>query len=232
MHPANINAQTELMMETLQTALQLAGADYNDVTKLNVFHIGDGTAENWEIPARIRANCFRQPGPAATGITVPSMANKGLMTKLAVTAMRNNNGSATNRSYSWPQGHWNWTTSLPYQHGNQSNALIHLGGQVSLDSNAVVLHQNDIVKQTETALDNIVRVLAEFNSTLNDVVKVTTFYVGSASAQDLHKNLQIRSETFGYPGPATSGIPVPHLVYPNMLIEIEVIAVIDFQCDS
>jgi len=217
------------MMEVLQTALQLVGADYSDVNKLNVFYIGDGTAENWEIPAQIRAACFEQPGPAATGITVPSMAHDGLMTKLAVTAMRNSNGGAVNKSYSWPQGHWNWTTSLPYQHGNQSNALIHLGGQVSLDTDATVLHPDDIVKQTRVALDNIAKVLAEFSATLKDVIKVTTFYVGSASAEELHKNLQIRSETFGYPGPATSGIPVPHLVYPKMLIEIEVIAVIDYQ---
>ena len=228
-YPDDIIAQTTVMMDALQTALRSIGASLNDVSKLNVFYIGDGTAENWEVPARIRADCFENPGPAATGITVPSMAIEGLMTKLAVTAMRNSDGTITKKSFSWPQGHWNWTTSLPYQHGNQSNGLIHLGGQVALDSHANVLHRGDIVKQTEIALENIVSVLAEINATLKDVVKVTTFYVGTASAEALHKNLQIRSATFGYPGPATSGIPVPCLVYPDMLIEIEVIAVVDFQ---
>jgi len=60
---------------------------------------------------------------------------------------------------------------------------------------------------------------------MDDIVKVTTFYKGSASAYELHKNLMIRSNAFTKPGPATSGIPVPHLVYKHMMIEIEVIAI-------
>jgi len=60
---------------------------------------------------------------------------------------------------------------------------------------------------------------------MNDVVKVTSFYHGNASAEALHKNLSIRSNAFKTTGPATSGIPVPHLVYEQMVIEIEVIAI-------
>lgn len=226
LNPDDIVAQTHTMMQQLDIALQAVGASNDHVTKLNVFYVGDGTAENWEIPARIRADCFNTPGPAATGITVPGMPLQGQMTKLAVTAMVNETNNVLSKEFSWPQGHWNWTTTLPYQHGNRCKGLIHLGGQVALDSKAMVLHPNDIVAQTQIALDNIKKVLAEFNATLQDVVKVTTFYQGTASAQDLHKNLKIRSDTFGHPGPATSGIPVPHLVYPDMQIEIEVIAVV------
>lgn len=224
LHPDDIVAQTHTMMHNLKLALQSIGADNNHVTKLNVFYVGDGTAENWEGPAKIRADFFNKPGPAATGITVPSMPAPGQMTKLAVTAMQSKTGKRLYKSFSWPQGHWDWTTSLPYQHGNMCRGLIHLGGQVALDINAQVLHPDDIVEQTNIALDNIKKVLAKFNATLRDVIKVTTFYQGNASAEGLHKNLKIRSDTFGHPGPATSGIPVPHLVYPNMLIEIEVIA--------
>lgn len=226
LHPNDIVAQTQTMMQQLEIALQAVGANKDHVTKLNVFYVGDGTAENWEIPARIRADCFKTPGPAATGITVPGMPLQGQMTKLAVTAMHSSTDKGLPKTFSWPQDHWNWTTTLPYQHGNKCKGLIHLGGQVALDSNAQVLHPNDIVKQTQIALDNIDKVLAEFNATLRDVVKVTTFYQGTASAEGLHKNLKIRSDRFGHPGPATSGIPVPHLVYPNMQIEIEVIAVV------
>ena len=226
LHANNIIAQTHRMMEQMNTALSSVGANSDHVSKLNVFYVGDGTAENWEIPARIRADCFSSPGPAATGITVPSMPRQGQMTRLAVTAMKSAGGGELIKNFSWPQGHWDWTTTLPYQHGNLCNGIIHLGGQVALDINAEVLHPDDIVQQTHIALDNIRKVLAEFNATLRDVVKVTTFYQGSASAEALHKNLTVRSEAFGHPGPATSGIPVPHLVYPNMQIEIEVIAIV------
>ena len=98
---------------------------------------------------------------------------------------------------------------------------------MALDINAKVLHPNDIVSQTKIALQNIKSILMDLGASMDDVVKVTTFYQGSASADGLHENLMIRSNAFNKPGPATSGIPVPHLVYESMVIEIEVIAIVD-----
>ena len=228
--PSDLITQTSIMMEQLTKALAAVGATTEDVLKLNVFYKGDGTAENWEQPARIRADYFPDPGPAATGITTTHFAQSDLMTKIAVCA-----GIASSKTqYSWPDGHWDWTTTLPYKHGNKhpdkhggkhGASIIHLGGQVALDINAEVLHPGDIVAQTKIALQNIQTILQDLGATMNDVVKVTTFYQGSASAEGLHQNLTIRSDAFDTPGPATSGIPVPHLVYENMMIEIEIIAI-------
>jgi len=127
--------------------------------------------------------------------------------------------------YAWPENHWDWTTHLPYKHGNRFGDVIHLGGQVALDTKANVLEPGDIVEQTKIAMKNIETVLAEYGASLDDIVKVTTFYQGGSSSDELHKNLMIRSNSYKTPGPATSGIPVPHLVYKNMMIEIEVIAI-------
>ncbi|OED43309.1 hypothetical protein AB833_04145 [Chromatiales bacterium (ex Bugula neritina AB1)] len=229
LEPEDVNAQTTLMMDQLCKALDVVGADCGDVLKLNVFYVGDGTAANWEQPALIRQSYFNDPGPAATGISLPDLAVAGLMTKIAVTAMRiyeNSDSRRLPKIYSWPGGHWDWTIALPYKHGNQCGNLIHLGGQVSLDINANVLSPGDMVAQTRTAMDNIKKVLAELGATLDDVVKVTAFYQGEASAEALHQNLLVRSNAYKKPGPATSGIPVPTLVYENMLIEIEVTAVV------
>ena len=107
------------------------------------------------------------------------------------------------------------------------SASIYIGGQVSLDINASVIHPDDMVAQTNVAMDNLKRVLAEFDATLDDVVKVTTFYQGSASAEALHQNLLIRSRSYTPPGPVTTGNPVPALVYEKMVIEIEAIALLD-----
>jgi len=229
----DVVAQSRVMMDQVGVALKAVDADYTDVLKLNVFFTGDGTADTWEQPALIRQSYFKDPGPAATGICLPSFAKRGLMTKIAVTAMRSadaTTGSSSKdlaRRYSWPQGHWNWTTRLPYKHGNRCGRLIHLGGQVSLDSEARVLDPDDIVAQTERAIKNIETVLAELDASLDHVVKVTTFYEGQAGADELHQNLLVRSRAFSKPGPATSGIPVPSLVYEDMRVEIEVIAVVD-----
>ena len=223
--PNDLITQTRLMMECLEKTLSLVDASVSDVLKLNVFYHGDGTADNWSEPAKIRAACFPDPGPAATGIAVTGFAQPGLMTKIAVTAGIRSDTNV--REFAWPENHWNWTEKLPYQHGNRFGNLIHLGGQVALNTKAEVLHPNDMVEQTKIAMENIKRVLAEFGATLDDVVKVTTFYQGSASAEALHENLLIRSGSYNKPGPATSGIPVTTLVYESMVIEIEVIAMLE-----
>jgi hypothetical protein len=49
-------------------------------------------------------------------------------------------------------------------------------------------------------------------------------YRGSSSEDDLHRNLSIRSSYFSDPGPATTGVPLPVLAYPEMAIEIDVFA--------
>ncbi|MEM6987921.1 MAG: RidA family protein [Pseudomonadota bacterium] len=229
-HPGDMASQTETMMAQLESALRAAGAGFDDVLKLNTFYVGQGTAEDWERPALIRQSCFRDPGPAATGIPLPALGAPGLLTKIAATAARtpaSSRQTRPTRQFSWPDGHWNWTTALPYKHGNRYGKLIHLGGQVSLDRDARVIDPDDMVAQTTRALSYIETVLADLGATLDDVVKVTTFYQGNASAHALHENLCVRSRAFTDPGPATSGIPVPSLVYQHMCVEIEVIAVVD-----
>ena len=226
--PDDIVAQTTLMMDRLRRALSAAGAVMSDVVKVNTFYRGDGTAEDWAKSASIRADYFPDPGPTPTGIPVPSFPHQGLMTKIAATAICAQDAEQPlTKRYAWPEGHWDWTVKLPYKHGVMCNNVIHVGGQVSLDRTANVLHPDDMVAQTRVAMDNLKRVLAEFGATLDDVVKITTFYQGSASAEALHENLLIRSNSYTAPGPATTGIPVPALVYENMVIEIEAIAVLD-----
>jgi len=229
--PGDVLAQSVTMMQNMETLLGAVGAQFTDVLKLNVFYLGGGNAKNWEGAAKVRAAYFKDPGPAATGIPVESFPITGQMTKIAVAAMLGSNGESLKKQYAWPDGHWDWTTPLPYKHGNLCQGMIHLGGQVSLDSCANVIDPDDMVAQTKRAMNNIANVLAEFGANLDNVVKVTTFYQGKASAKALHENLLIRSNSYSEPGPATTGIPVRNLVYPSMIIEIEVIAMIEIDVD-
>ncbi|MGB0507365.1 MAG: RidA family protein [Pikeienuella sp.] len=227
-YPGDLPAQSALTMQRLSRVMQTVGADTSDIVKVSTFYVGDGSVESWAEAATIRANSFANPGPAATGIPLPSFPHDDLMTKICATAVKAREGTAPlNREYSWPKGHWDWTTPLPYKHGNKVGNVIHLGGQVALNEQAEVLHPDDMVAQTRIAMDNIASVLAEFGATLDDVVKVTTFYQGSASAEALHENLLIRSASYTAPGPATTGVPVAELVYDQMVIEIEVIAIVE-----
>jgi enamine deaminase RidA (YjgF/YER057c/UK114 family) len=131
------------------------------------------------------------------------------------------------REYSWPEGHWDWPIKLPYKHGVKAGNTIFVGGQVALDESGNVLHPHDMIKQTELAMENIGRVLAEFGATLDDVVKVNIFYVGQGTKEDWEAAAKVRASYFKEPGPAATGIPVPALAYEGMMTEIEVIAMVD-----
>jgi enamine deaminase RidA (YjgF/YER057c/UK114 family) len=222
-HPNDMSDQTQLTTDRLEQLLALAGANLNDVVKLTTFTIGDETSQDWLTAAAVRAAHFPHSNPVVTDLPLARSPAPGQKTKLAATAIL---GSHPAHHIS-PDGHWTWSQSVPYAHGTCTGSVIHIGGQVARDSTSDVLHPKDMVAQTRTAMANIAKILAQYDATLDDVVKVTTFYQGNASAEALHENLLVRSSAYTAPGPATTGIPVPHLEHPDLVIKIEVIAVLD-----
>jgi enamine deaminase RidA (YjgF/YER057c/UK114 family) len=127
-----------------------------------------------------------------------------------------------------------WHVHLPYKHGLKCDSMIFLGGQVSLDKQGRAVHPNKLAAQTRQAMTHIGTILRELGASYHDVCKVTTVYQGSCGEDDLHENLSIRSSFFADPGPATTGIPLPTLAYPGMVIEIDVFAMAaaDGSCES
>ena len=131
------------------------------------------------------------------------------------------------REHVWPEGHWDWPIKLPYKHGVKCGNMIFVGGQVALDERGNVLHPNDVVEQTRIAMENIEAVLAGFGATMDDVVKITRFYVGRGGREEWETAARIQASYFREPGPAATGIPLPALAYEGMMVEIEVIAMVD-----
>ncbi len=225
--PNDILGQTRQVMDRLGLALRSLGADFNDVVKVNRWYVGHGTIEDFEPAAVACASNFREPGPAATGIPLPRHAAKGQMVKIELIAMRGEDGSYLPRRHAWPESLWDWHVHLPYKHGLKCHDMIFLGGQVSLDKQGRAVHPKSLTDQTRQAMTHIGTILNDLGADYGDVCKVLALYQGSASADDLHKNLSIRSSFFAEPGPATTGIPLPALAYPDMVIEIDVYAMAD-----
>lgn len=82
-------------------------------------------------------------------------------------------------------------------------------------------------KSSSRTTGHIGTILRRLNADYQDVCKVTTVYEDGCSHDDLHENLSIRSSYFEDPGPVTTGIPLPKLAYPAMVIEIEIFAMAD-----
>jgi enamine deaminase RidA (YjgF/YER057c/UK114 family) len=223
----DIVPQSAIVMDRMGELLGRLGADHDDAVKINNYYMGGGTVADWEGAARTRARYFTEPGPAATGIPVPRHALAGVMARSEIIAMRGRDGGRLPRQHVWPTGHWDWPFHLPYKHGIRCGSMVYLGGQVAMTPKAEIIHPGDLVAQTRLAMANIGKVLAGFGLGFDDTVKVNAFYRGGASADQLHSNLSIRSACFTEPGPTSTGIPLPHLAYEGMMIEIEIVAMAD-----
>jgi enamine deaminase RidA (YjgF/YER057c/UK114 family) len=167
---------------------------------------------------------FTEPGPAATGIPLPRHALDGVQIEIEVIAMRGRDGARLPRRHVWPDSLWDWHVHLPYKHGLKCGEMIFLGGQVALDKSGRALHPGDLERQTRQAMVHVGTILEALGADYRDVCKVLTFYAGACGPEDIHRNLSIRSSFFREPGPATTGVPLPVLAYPRMVIEIDILA--------
>ena len=59
------------------------------------------------------------------------------------------------------------------------------------------------------------------------MVKVNAFYAGDVGEAELKRNADVRFSFFQQdPGPASTGVPVPYLAYEEMVVEIDLIAMV------
>lgn len=222
--PGDIVAQTKKVMQQIRTALGSFGAGFDDVVKVNRWYLGKGSVADFEPAALACAAHFTDPGPAATGIPLPHFPTDGQMIKIEVVAMLNEDGTRLPRRHAWPESLWDWTIDLPYKHGLKCHDMIFLGGQVSLNKQGEAVNAGNMKAQTRQAMEHIGTILRALGADYGDVCKITTMYQGSSSADQLHDNFLIRSSYFTDPGPATTGISLPVLAYPAMVIEIDAFA--------
>ena len=224
LHPGDIIAQTKEVMQRVRLALEAAGADLQDVVKINRWYAGHGSVEDFEPAALACAANFTEPGPAATGIPIPRHAHGQQMIKIEVVAMRGEDGSRLKRRNVWPDSLWDWTVDLPYWHGLKCHDMIFLGGQVSLDTAGRAVNPDDMRAQAAQAMVHIGSILRELGAGYGDICKLTTQYAGPPGNEALDRHMRIRSGFFDAPGPATTNIALPVLAYPGMIIEIDAFA--------
>lgn len=102
--------------------------------------------------------------------------------------------------------------------------MIFVSGQVARNSRGEIVGKGDIAAQTRQVLENMKSVLAQGGATMDDVVKVTVFVTNVAEHySQIH---QVRAEFFPKDYPASTMVEVKALVQPELMIEIEAVAVV------
>ena len=100
---------------------------------------------------------------------------------------------------------------------------IFVSGTVAWGEDGRLVGEGDVYAQAKQAISNIEKALIEAGASLNDVV-LTRIYVTDISRID--EVARAHGEAFGEIRPASSMIEVSALAEPQMLVEIEAIAVI------
>jgi len=102
--------------------------------------------------------------------------------------------------------------------------VIHVAGTTATDSDGNVLAKGDPIKQCRIIFGRIETALSQLNASLNDVVRTRMY---ATRAKDCDEIMRVHGELFGEIRPAATLVVVHELVNPEMLLEIEVEAIID-----
>ncbi len=101
---------------------------------------------------------------------------------------------------------------------------IYVSGLTSRNREGDVGGKGDIKVQTDTILHNMRAVLKEAGGTMDDIVKLTVFIRDMELFDQIH---DVRRPYFNEPYPASSMVEVSMLADPDLLIEIEAVAVVE-----
>jgi len=110
-----------------------------------------------------------------------------------------------------------------YTDAVRAGDLLFVSGCVALDANGELVGEGDVVAQARQVFSNIGLCLAAAGASFADVVKVTIFLTDIADRARINP---VREQFFGETRPASTLVEVSALVLPELLIEVEAVAVV------
>jgi 2-iminobutanoate/2-iminopropanoate deaminase len=105
----------------------------------------------------------------------------------------------------------------------EGRRTIFIAGQLARDRQGNVVGKDDMCAQIRQVGENLKAALAAAGATLNDLVKTTTYVT---DIDEFFKHVDVRMEYFGAL-PTSTTVEVRRLAHPDLLVEIDAVAVID-----
>ena len=101
--------------------------------------------------------------------------------------------------------------------------IVKIGGVISIDDNGNPTGKDDFMQQMKNCYASLEKVLKHYNCTFDDVILENLY---TTSMSELQKNASYRHEIYKNHFPTGSWIGVKELGLPEMMIEIEIEALI------
>ena len=105
----------------------------------------------------------------------------------------------------------------------EARKTIFVSGQLARDGKGEVVGKGDMRAQIRQTGENIKTALAAAGASLADIVKTNTYVT---NIEEFFKHTDVRMEYFGAM-PTSTTIEVSKLAHPDLMVEIEVVAVLD-----
>ena len=106
----------------------------------------------------------------------------------------------------------------------EGRRMIFVAGQLARDRDGNVVGKGDMRAQIRQVGENLRTALAAAGATLNDLVKTTTFVT---DIDEFFRHADVRMEYFGPALPTSTTVEVRRLAHPDLLVEVEAIAMTD-----
>jgi 2-iminobutanoate/2-iminopropanoate deaminase len=100
---------------------------------------------------------------------------------------------------------------------------VYISGQIAFDKDGTIVGAGDMKAQAEQVFKNLQAALDAAGAKFSDVVKMNTFITDMSKAPAVR---EVRARYFGETTPASTLVQVASLVRPELMLEIEVIAVV------
>ena len=211
----NVAEQVDAIMRIAAWSMGKAGGRLADVVRSRIYVTDIAVADQ---AARAIARHLRDARPAATLVQVNRLARPGQLIEIELDAV-DGAGQAARRISSGRPLEQQYAYSRAVRMGNR----VFIAGSTALNVRGEVEAPGDMYRQTRATMDTILAALAEAGGTPGDIVYSKTFLTDLGKADEYTRAWL---EALGDVRPASTLLGIPGLVRPELLIEIEVEAVL------
>jgi len=117
-----------------------------------------------------------------------------------------------------------WGDVVGYSRAIRTDNMIIVSGTAPSDEKGNVVGKGDVYAQTVYAIHKIEKALKELGASLDQVVRTRIYTTDITKWKEIAR---AHREFFGKAKPANSMVEVTSLIDPDMLVEVEVDAIID-----
>jgi enamine deaminase RidA (YjgF/YER057c/UK114 family) len=114
-----------------------------------------------------------------------------------------------------------WESAVGYSRAIRAGDEIHVSGTTATDDDGAVVAPGDPYAQTARAIENVETALSALDASLSDVVRTRLFVM---DIDDWEAIGRAHGDAFEAVRPATTMVQVERLIDPEMLVEIEAVA--------